>query len=159
MGVVYRHPNLTNIDEFMQNFSNCLTDLSHSKHTYYVLGDFNINTHPVNRASYASNFINLLLSHGALPIITKPTRVTESSSTIIDHIITNDIAHILPPTVIKTEITDHYPILCAVQNFQHKGKTKLRNIYYRDKSKFNVEKFCEDLDFNLNNFFFQPTSP
>ena len=153
VGVVYRHSNLTNVDEFMQNFSNCLTDLSHSKHTYYVLGDFNIDTHPVNRTNYANNFINLLLSHGALPIITKPTRVTESSSTIIDHIITNDIAHILQPTVIKTEITDHYPILCAAQNFQHKGKTKLPNIYYRDKSKFNAEKFCEDLDFNLNNFF------
>ena len=37
--------------------------------------------------------INSVLSHGAIPLITKPTRISNNSSTIIDHIITNDSKH------------------------------------------------------------------
>ena len=37
--------------------------------------------------------INSILSHGAIPSITKPTRISNDSSTIIDHIITNDSKH------------------------------------------------------------------
>ena len=41
----------------------------------------------------ANLYINSILSHGAIPLITKPTRISNNSSTIIDHIITNDSMH------------------------------------------------------------------
>ena len=63
------------------------------------------------------HFINTLLSCGAFPIITKPTRVTGTTATIIDHIITNVTNHKILPRVIETsEISDNYPIFCQVQN-------------------------------------------
>jgi len=44
----------------------------------------------------------------------KPTRVTSDSSTIIDHIITNDIQHNLHPAVIEENLTDHYSVVCVI---------------------------------------------
>ena len=35
----------------------------------------------------ANLYINSILSHGAIPLITKPTRISNNSSTIINHII------------------------------------------------------------------------
>ena len=86
VGVVYRQPNQSEINEFMECFSNSLSDLSKSKNVYYILGNFNINIDPDSRATYANNYINLLLSHEAFSLITKPTRVNENFATIIDHI-------------------------------------------------------------------------
>jgi len=45
-------------------------------------------------------------------IITKPTRVTDSSSTIIDHILTNNAIHTIIPGVIRTDLSDHYSTFC-----------------------------------------------
>ena len=62
--MVYQHPSQSEINEFMECFSNSLSDLSKSKDVYYILGDFNINIHPDSRTTYANNYINLLLSQG-----------------------------------------------------------------------------------------------
>ena len=42
-------------------------------------------------------YLNVLISYGAFPLITKATRVTKNSSSIIDHIISNDIKHPILP--------------------------------------------------------------
>ena len=49
VGVVYRHPVQTLINNFLGSFSTCLTHLSKSKTNFYILGDFNINLHHANR--------------------------------------------------------------------------------------------------------------
>ena len=104
----------------MECFSNSLSDLSKSKNVYYILGDFNINIHPDSRTTHANDYINLLLNHGAFPLITKPTRVTENSAIIIDHIINNNTINVLNPGVIYSDLIDYYPIFCSVKRFLRK---------------------------------------
>ena len=58
----------------------------------------------------ANLYINSILSHRAIPLITKPTRISNNSSIIIDHIITNDSKHELQSFIVKSDLTDHYPI-------------------------------------------------
>ena len=84
---------------------NSLSDLSKSKNVCYILGNFKINIYPDSRTTYTNDYINLLLSHRAFPLITKPTRVTENSATIIDHIISNDTINVLNPSIIQTDLT------------------------------------------------------
>ena len=57
----------------------------------------------------ANLYINSILSHGAIPLITKLTRISNKSSTIINHIITNDSKHELQSFIVKSDLTDHYP--------------------------------------------------
>jgi len=71
--------------------------------------DFNCTT------STATNYINKLISCGAIPVITIPTKVTSETSSIIDRILTNDMSPIITPGVIETDlVSDHYPIFCRV---------------------------------------------
>ena len=46
-----------------------------------------------------------------MPLINKPTRVTRTNATAIDHILTNAFLNKQIETrIIKTEILDHFPI-------------------------------------------------
>ena len=146
VAVIYRHPSQTEIDKFVLDFASCLANISASNKIFYALGDFNINTDKSNHTNTAIEYLNIILSNGALPIITVPTRVTSSSSTIIDHIITNDLNHNLTPFVIQEDMTDHFPIGCFVQNLSPKKQKKSKTVsHYRDKSKFKSEDFCNDV--------------
>ena len=76
---------------------NCLGKLTSEKRTFYILGDININISESNSGIQANNYINTITSNGAFNIITKPTRVIPISATLIDHVITNNIAHTIVP--------------------------------------------------------------
>jgi len=88
------------------------------KKFFYILSDLNININENNTSSQKINFLNATESNGAFHSITKPTRVTDSSSTVIDHIITNDVVHKLHPSVILCDLTDHYSIMCIIDKLE-----------------------------------------
>ena len=144
VGTVYRHPDHFTVNNFLDRFSDCLNDLSNSKKTYYILGDFDINMQKFNRTNAAHNHINLIVSNGAIPIITKPTRVTPESSSIIDHIITNDSNHQIKSFIFEVDVSDHYPILCKIDKRKSNFSKNHSDVYFRNKSKFTPEIFCED---------------
>ena len=79
---------------------------------YFVLGDININTKTTNLNS--SNFINMLSSNCSTSIIDIPTRVTCTSSSVLDHIIINENRRVIRPIVIDHSITDHIPIMAII---------------------------------------------
>ena len=54
----------------------------------------------------------MLNSNGVYSLIDKPTRVTGSSVTIIDHILTNDTSNIIYPCMFLSEISDQFPVGC-----------------------------------------------
>ena len=72
--------------------------------------------------------INPILSHGAIPLITKPTKISNKSSTIIDNIITNDSKHELQSFIVKSDLTDHHPIFCVINKNSTNNKKKYRAI-------------------------------
>ena len=113
----------------------------------------NINLHRDNCTNSANSYINLILSHGAIPLITKPTRISNSSSTIINHIITNDSKHKLQSFIVKSDLTDNYPIFCVINKNFTNNKKNLEKLFYQDKTKFCSELFCKDLQTDLKNYF------
>ena len=50
------------------------------------MGDFNLDLLKYNVHEKATDFVDNIISHGFLPTIHKPTRVTTESATLIDHI-------------------------------------------------------------------------
>ena len=57
------------------------------------------------------NFINLVFQNGFLSLIQRPTRVTRTSATTIDHILTNRVLeNKIQPGIIKTDIRNYFPI-------------------------------------------------
>ena len=95
----------------------------------------------------------MLTSNGYFSLVNIPTRVTENSATIIDHIMTNDHQHHIIPWVIKSDLSDHYPTFCIVSNLVNKTVSKHKAIYQCNFTKFKSEKFCESLHNAVSSFF------
>ena len=118
--------------------------ITKSNQTFYFCGDFNINISPESSNPSANDFLNMILGNSIFPTITIPMRVAENSKTIIDNIITND-SNIILPGIIQTDISDHFVIFSSTMNFNKPLKNNIK-IYWKDKSKFNSEEFCCQLE-------------
>ena len=79
--------------------------------------------------------------------ITLLTRVTHTTSTTIDHILTNDHISLLTPGVIRTDFSDHFPTLCVVS--KHRITRKPTAIYRRDLRQSDPATYNSELDTNL----------
>jgi hypothetical protein len=78
------------------------------------LGDLNIDLARLGDQS-TRTLVLAMMSSGLIPVITAPTRVTPKSSTIIDHIwIEHELSSHQIATILKTDISDHYPCLCSL---------------------------------------------
>ena len=58
--------------------------------TKLVLGYMNYNLINIDRHTHTKLNYDLLTAESFKPLITKPTRITETNTTLIDHIPTND---------------------------------------------------------------------
>ena len=113
VGVGYR-PNTqpcADIDIFMQKIIEIQSIIKEENKTAYLMGDFNIDLLKVNLHAKTNEFVNDVISQGFLPKITRPTRITPHSATLIDHIYSNDNR----PTsqndisgIIITDVADHF---------------------------------------------------
>jgi len=123
------------------------------KDTFYILEDMNIDISVKNRSPAFSKYVEYLISNGAIPIITLPTRVTNISSTTIDHIITNDTLHKIKPGIIRCDsnLFDHYCTLCNITGNFVSQKRKA-DIFIRDKSNFDPETNLKEMSYIINNF-------
>ena len=103
VGTVYCHPN-SNASDFMEFLNVILTDLNLDHKRFLILGDMNIIT--PKRTNCSKDYLNLFSSNCATNIIDVTTRVTTSSATVLDHIITNENKHqIFPRWSIMTLLT------------------------------------------------------
>ena len=120
----------------------------------FITGDFNINllnyVHPSSQA-----FLDLIYSYSFLPLINKPTRITNTSATLIDNLFTN----VLPSPkcgIILTDISDHLPIFKILQSFHFRTSLKNNSGFtnVRNLSNYNSQKLCDDLhSFDWSNVF------
>ena len=122
----YRHPN-TNIANFIDKLNEALHSHNLLNATTYILVDTDIDKNKFDRPAASQNYLDTLCSHGLFPLITIPTRVSKTSATIINLILTNDNTHQLYPGVIKTDLSDHYitfVTLCKLTEIANKHPSR-----------------------------------
>ena len=135
IGSIYWHPT-EDSNKFLDDFSDCMEKLADEKKMFYIISDINIDINRTNQNSpQADRYMQVITSNGVFSLITKPTKVTDKTATVIDHIITNDIAHSILPRVIPTSLTDHYAIMCKISKIEKLGK-KLSISLHRNKKTF-----------------------
>ena len=79
--------------KFILKLEEALDEQPFGNTTIYLLGDVNLDINKFNRSTLAQNYLDGLISKGFFPIITQPSRVTDTFASIINHIITNDLSH------------------------------------------------------------------
>ena len=105
-----------------------------------VLGDFNENLFKYNEDKQTSEYLDMLLSLGFIPIDTKPIRITDH--TLIDHIYTNTPKKVIKSGLCLADISDHLPVFCTMANTL---STNNEHRFFRDFRCFNENAFHQDL--------------
>jgi hypothetical protein len=145
---IYRHPR-HNYTAYQAAFVNSIEIINKSKINHYIFGDFNVNLLRYGENDGVRYYLNELLSNNCHNLISKPTRVTMSSHTLIDHIYTNDLVNKISPVIIIDDITDHFPTYISISSSDDINNDS--TFKYRDMKNFNSDKFLCDLESNVSN--------
>ena len=91
--------------------SNVLAELNSNYEHVFIYGDFNLNVLELTQNKFISEYIESIFSHGFLQLVTRPTRITENSATLIDHILTNSTVQSHETFLLCSKMSDHFPII------------------------------------------------
>ena len=80
-----------------------------------VSGDFNIDLLKHETHNNTKQFLDTMCSLGLYPLIDKPTRITDNSTTLIDNIFTNELRFNLTSGIMFNDISDHLPIFALCE--------------------------------------------
>ena len=113
IGVIYSPPS-ENTLEFVAKVNEVIPGVTKNNKHCYITGDFNLNLLKCESHSVTAQFIESLFAFSLLPMITKPTRITAHSATLIDKLFTNNTAVSSKNGLIISDISDHLPIFSIV---------------------------------------------
>ena len=143
---VYRPPN-GNTNEFTNQLRDIIDRNSFTTQDTIITGDFNVCLLSEGHSQITSNFMNMMSSNFFRPLITRPTRFTENTATVIDHIWVN-----MPDTVnsyiFDCDITDHCPVFCRI-DFPYVTKNDLTKVKFRNmkpENKQNFQNILQNID-------------
>src|SRR5437867_1649430 len=112
---IYRHPS-SNLKKFTYSLEKFLdsSHISNSISDIFFIGDINADLLSCDTNHEIANYIDVLFSHNCIPLIILPTRFSDTSATILDHIYLKAGKNSNPGNLnacltgnITTDITDH----------------------------------------------------
>ena len=148
IGCIYRHPHYKNLDDFSDYMEEIFAKLNKEKKQIYLAGDYNIDLLQYDNNTKCRDFYNLITSNGFLPLITQPTRFSDTTQTLIDNIFTNAFDLDCESGNILIEFADHLTQFASVK--KDLGKKSNEPTFILDDSKFDQTVFMEDL--SIQNF-------
>ncbi|XP_061139602.1 uncharacterized protein LOC133157239 [Syngnathus typhle] len=140
---VYRCPG-----SCIETFSELLSGMYERKiytKMVYVYGDYNIDLLNPLQLTPVTEFINLMYSMSLYPGISRPTRITSHSATIIDNIFTNVIEKKVKTGLIINDSSDHLPVFAVIQDCTKKKKDAITFKMCRRNSGNSFNSFKNDL--------------
>ena len=141
VGCIYRPPN-RDIAVFRRYMKDIRHNLRHYRKRCMLLGDFNINLLRTDSHSETSDFVDDMYSDLFMPAITKPTRITDKSATLIDNIFSNNAETESIQGILYTGISDHLPVFLIYSDVKVNISPKKEFIFKRSLSPDNVAGFC-----------------
>ena len=144
VGTIYRHPK-GNVKEFTNILETTLTKITTDKKIKdcFVTGDINIDLIKFNYQIVVENYLNTMLRYAFMPTIVLPTRITNHTCTLIDHIFyySKHFRNNLFSGNLFVDITDHFAKFLIIGP----KKKKQNRPYVRIFSDKNKEKFKNSL--------------
>ena len=145
VGCIYRHPSM-DLEEFNDEILNLLMEKIGSENkNIFLMGAFNVDLMKTESDTQSSQFFDTITSNLLIPHIIFPTRITTTSSTLIDNIFSNSLNFCdgISSNLTST-ISDHLAQFLIIPTECHKVKGK-HNFFKRDTRNFDRENFLLDL--------------
>ena len=143
VGVIYRPPG-QDVNEFNAFTDVLLSQITKNDKLVYLMGDFNINLLNEDVHAQTQNFMNILSSYCLYPSITKPTRITANSATLIDNIFTNSKSYQIPGIII-TDVSDHLPVFVTTDLKVYRDTNNTVETEIRKLNEINMQTFKSEL--------------
>ena len=156
-GTIYRSPlhDSESNQFFIANLKTTLRSIK-ANHKCFIFGDFNYDLFQQD-SSKVNELLDTMSENCFYPLINKPTRITDTTATILDHVWTNLYSDEIKTGVLLHPISDHLPVLMCYstsQNTENNQNNKIRIF-----SQANIEKFQQELEKINSNLIFEQTDP
>ena len=143
--IIYRHP-CNNHSTFFEALDEKLQIINNRRSTAMVMGNFNIDLSGDNNRSPLADYLQILQSNAFVSIVNLPTRITPTSQTIIDHIVTKVSVSVITPGIFTYQIFDHRPIFCTLTDTKLKTSGMKASYTLRNISSLDRQNFLNDLN-------------
>ena len=141
VSTVYRPPNRST-QSFIDSFQPTLHKISHEGKECIIMGDFNVNLFCDNTSTH--QFLDSLIASSLIPMIFKPTRVTEQTATLLDNIFVNRTENMVKTGIIITDVSDHLsPFILCNFDISNNESTHTQQRIIREE---NIIRFCSMLE-------------
>ena len=169
VGIVYRPPD-QRVDEFIKCNEALMMKVSRENKVWYLMGDYNLNLLNYENHQFTSEFLDIMYSCMFVPLISRPTRITSNTATLIDNIFSNNLENHAFRGLFFTDISDHSPVFTVTLEEVERVNTNsynsnidkfheyLRNIVWSDIPEYNdrdmrIVYFWTNLQIHTNHAF------
>ena len=131
-------------------FWKCLDDMSYWTNLYRTVADNQLHFFTISNLNYTV-FVSLahMISKGYRPLITKPTRVTTYSATLIDHIYSNATSQNYDSGIIISDVAEHFGAFYASRKYSSKNlPTYTRTRQMKQVNISNFKELLSSTEFN-----------
>ena len=113
----YRPPN-SNTKEFLSEYKQAVKTWQKLKHHELIVGlDHNLDFLKSEKHPNTQSFLEFNLDSDLMPTITRPTRVTQKSATLIDNVfISKKLQNNFASSILIDDISDHFPSIVFLNN-------------------------------------------
>ena len=156
VGSVYCHPG-TNLDNFKDDLEKTLHIIDKESCNSFICGDFNVDGLKIDTDLKTSDFYECLMTSNFIPTVTLPTRITDTTMTLIDNIFMKfdrkNIHEMVVSGNIYSDISDHLPNFIIIDDGNYRSskndRPNVRLFGERNLARF-VESFSNA---DWNDFF------
>ena len=125
LGSIYQPPN-TNPNEFISKFQRIVAKARNQTNHLAIGLDHNLDLLKCDLHKPTQSFLEMLYEVNMIPTITKPTRLTSSSATLIDNILLNiELCANTISGIIEDNISDHLPCFNIIEGLSMSRKVQL----------------------------------
>ena len=143
VGVIYGPPKQS-LQEFINDLGLLITRISKENKKCYIMADWNVDLMKHQSHDKTGECLDIMFSRSFFPLISRPTRITSNSATLIDNIFTNDSKNCSASGLLFNDISDHLPIFTILSD-HCKNTSKKIYVTFLDKNANNMAAFKAEL--------------
>ena len=119
LSIVIKDTLLTKFELFTKAIEKIFLNMSNTKTKFYLVGDFNIDLLQFHCIQIIKTYADNLLSYSVKCCINKPTRISVSTKSLLDHIYTYDFNRSLFNGTALCDISDHLPTFIFIEDIKY----------------------------------------
>ena len=146
-GIIYRRPG-TDIDAFLSDLNQILLNPAVRSSKCIIMGDFNLNL--LENTRHTNDYANIFYSSNFCARTTRPTRVSSTSATLIDHIWSNFTDLDQLNGILMNDQSDHFSPFLLSSQIQPQNQP--RTFRFRNYKASDQRLILHCLEENFSNF-------